>query len=925
MPSLISLTETWLSDNIPDSIFGSLQRGYSIFRKDRPDGFGGVAILCSNNFKCHVINLPATDTDSVFIKIFLNNNTSLIYGVIYRPPNNSNYITNPNVYYETIISNLNFILSFNLPLILTGDFNFSSINWSLMYSPICKSLDSKFCKYLLNNGLFQFVSQATHIKGNLIDLVIGSEKFIVVDCNVLNYPFLNSDHLPVQFSINIKNNITNNIPRYNFFKADYESLNHFFFSYDWVSLFSNCFDSNVRLNLFMSVVNDAISKFVPLKLIRKTKFGFHLDKTARRSIITTKAMYRQLKRRRTDANLIKYRKAATISRCKIRKCLYECESNILKSNNVKKFYNYINSKFKSKPCIDTIVNSDDILITDDFGKAEEFNNYFSSVFSIDNGLSPNFPPRSVHTIEFINFDVDTVFNALNSINESLPAGPDGLPGIFLKKCSLSLAFPILLLFQWFFYSHDLPDLWKLANIIPIFKKLGSKNCLSNFRPISCLCILNNIFERLIVKQILSFFKAFNIFSFSQHGFLPKRSVETAMLNACKYWFDALSTGDNVDIVFLDISKAFDKVSHSKLLLKLEAYGICGDLLLFFKSYLSNRKQRVCINNVYSSECSILSGVPQGSVMGPFMFILYVNDLIDVIKNSHLIQFADDSKISFRFKTINQISLFHEDLQRIFDWFSSWQLPVNFTKSNLLHLGKNNPNINFSINNVNLNIVNEVKDLGILINSNLSFSTHCIKISSTARYRFAMIYRCFLCRDLKFLVNMFKTYCRPLLEFSTTVWSPMFFKDIDCIESVQRAFTKRIPGFKDLDYVTRLKKCNLEPLSYRRLVNDLIMVYKIFNKLVDINFDDYFQLNNYVTTRGNGLKLFIIRSNNRLSSHFFCNRIVKCWNLLPNDVIMSNSVNSFKKKLYSDNIEYFLCINHNFLLGRVFNVNCWPHS
>jgi hypothetical protein len=306
----------------------------------------------------------------------------------------------------------------------------------------------------------------------------------------------------------------------------------------------------------------------------------------------------------------------------------------------------------------------------------------------------------------------------------------------------------------------------------------------------------------------------------------------------------------VDVLYMDIAKAFDTVSHSILLYKLYQLGITGKLLSWIKCFLTKRSQVVKVGSHESTSEFVSSGVPQGSVLGPLLFLIFINDIVQVINHCGIKIFADDTKIYFKVKYDADHDKFAYDVRKIFGWAHKNRLNVAMQKCHILHIGARNPCRPLYVDGIMLDETCSTKDLGIIMSTTLRFSEHIHAITQAAYQRSGLIFRCFVSRDSAFLVKMFIAFCRPKLEFNTCVWSPHYLNEITIIENVQRRFTKRIAGFKNLTYAERLKRLGLQSLEYRRMIFDLCMVFSICNKLVDLQFEDFFSHARSRSTRGN---------------------------------------------------------------------------
>jgi hypothetical protein len=370
------------------------------------------------------------------------------------------------------------------------------------------------------------------------------------------------------------------------------------------------------------------------------------------------------------------------------------------------------------------------------------------------------------------------------------------------------------------------------------------------------------------------------------------------------WTKTMDRRGQTDIIYLDFAKAFDTVSHQKLLIKLEAMGIKGYCLGWIRAFLSNRSQFVSVEGVSSAAAPVTSGVPQGCVCSPIYFLSYINDMLFNLSSSKAKLFADDAKIYIQNDSGRNTARLQTDLNEISRWSNTWQLNLSISKCNVLHAARHPHPSQYSIDNIPITGTEHAKDLGVYISRDLKFTHQCQKVASAALRASSCILRNFTVKNAEFLRQMFITFVRPQVEYATVVWSPWHKSDINLIERVQRSFTSKIPGIAG-PYPTRLATLKLQRLELRRLIFDLTEAYKILHGHSPLKSNDFFQLSNS-RTRGHALKLIKERVHCDERKFFFSNRVFNVWNSLPEDIVCAPTIAAFKRLITSnENIHEFL--------------------
>ena len=300
----------------------------------------------------------------------------------------------------------------------------------------------------------------------------------------------------------------------------------------------------------------------------------------------------------------------------------------------------------------------------------------------------------------------------------------------------------------------------------------------------------------------------------------------------------MDEGSPVDVIYLDFQKAFDKVPHQRLILKLKSPGMGNSIINWIEQCLTDRKQRVVVNGEVSSWKSVLSGVPQGSVLGPILFLVYINYLEKGVTGS-ILKFADDTKLFRKTKEIGDNFVLQDDIDKLVKWSEKWQMLFNFGKCKGPHTGPGNSGMNYEMGGTILGKTVKEKDLGVTMNANMKVSEQCRIAASRGNQVLGMMRRNITYKEESLIVPMYKAIVRPYLEYCIQAWNPHLRKDIDMLEKLQRRATKLIPGLRDLRYEERLKKCGLTTLETRRLRGDQIEVFKILNGYENIDSNIFF--------------------------------------------------------------------------------------
>ena len=570
---------------------------------------------------------------------------------------------------------------------------------------------------------------------------------------------------------------------------------------------------------------------------------------------------------------------------------------------LKIYWSYVNSKLKNNRNRFNSIKVGDRVVEDPLQIAETFNKHFYDNFNHHNcdlSICDTDSSTSV-TLDTIDINFKVVHDIIKQLPNKFSEDNEGFSYVILKNGGEVLIRQLVRLFKLSFGQAKLPHDWKLSVIFPIKKNVSNKT-VEGYRPISITSCLCRILERIIRFSVITFLKNNDLIKSSQHGFLHRKSTTSALLTYANDLSSALDSGMCVDSAYFDFSKAFDKVRHDYLIHKLKKYGLTGCLMKWIIDYLSHRTQVVKIKGSISSERRVTSGVIQGSVLGPLLFTVFLDDVDNCVKYSSLLKYADDIRIYRCFKSDNISQsenniLFQSDIEALLSWSTEWDLHFNSSKCCVLHFGRSNNKADYGINDRPLVKKEQERDLGIMFCTNFKFDQHISLIAKKANKQLGIIRKVFSRRKPETIISLYKTFVRPHLEYNSIIWSPYTRKNEKIIENVQKRLCNMIYGFHNsLSYQEKLKRANLLSLKARRIKQDLILVYKIKSNLMDLHFEDFFKKALCKKTRGNFFKLQIPKSKKKLRQNFFSCSIIKHWNKLKSNDINVRNLNMFKKNV-----------------------------
>ena len=591
-------------------------------------------------------------------------------------------------------------------------------------------------KCVRDSFLIQHVKEPTRYRNedrpSILDLILTNEEGMVSELQYCD-PIGNSDHVTLVFSILTRiEEKRENRHGLRYFKGDYGAINNKLQNIQWEDTLAHK-DVEESWCEFADTLNNTAKEHIPVRNSQNKCF-FNtpwINLETLQSLKRKRTRWKKYKYCKSPENKNLYVHARSEAKRKVKEAKHDYEKEVASKTKTdsKVFWKFIQSKTKVKEEIKCIEDQQGDIHTDDTSKAALLNSYFTSVFTKEDDTPiPEFKSTE-NILDNITFNVEQVQKLLEGVNETKSKGADNMHPKLVRETAGQISKPLTLLFKKSMETGQVPSDWKIANVTPIHKK-GPKHVPSNYRPISLTSIICKIMERIIRDAIIDHMEDNRLFTDHQHGFRKRRSCITQLIEVIDEWTENLDKRENMDVVYLDFQKAFDTVPHKRLLKKLEGYGIKGNVLRWIASYLDNRQQRVILNGKESDWQAVTSGIPQGSVLGPTLFLLYINDLPDVVENVVKL-FADDTKIYSIVNNETQQIALQEDLNRLMNWSETWLLHFNQSKCKHLHIGRET-NARYKLGNTTVEKTSNEKDLGVIIDDQFKISTTYINISEESK-------------------------------------------------------------------------------------------------------------------------------------------------------------------------------------------------
>ena len=898
--------------------------GYTMYRADRTEGRrkGGVAIYVKDNSSWTVEVLVQhsnsyVETIGIYVRalnLFLLN--------VYRPPE-----CDFDCFKESLNKIDTSIKKFpgSLPeVIIVGDLNLPHMNWSTLRvsgAPTAERGQAETLSALMEEWcLAQHVGVPTRGR-NILDLVLCNNEDLVKDIRADKSSY--SDHSWLVVQTNMQSEVVREAPcpvqsspfsELNFQSEDIDwmSLKRDLSTVDWLSRMAGL-SVEEKYNFIMTETLAICRVHVPKRRPYSRKQNIPRDR---------RLLMRKRKRLRNKINNTQNTNNINLMEEKILKIESDIKLSLDRERateeqkaaqaiqrNPKYFFKFAKSKSNVRTRIGPLEDEDGTVVQHPREMAALLKRQYDSVFStpdpnynvVDPGAFFGESLRDTQLAELELGRCDFV-SAASRLRPIAAAGPDGFPAVLLKTCAWELSMPLVVMWQASLRTGTIPVALKTAKIIPIYK--GGRRCSpASYRPVALTSHIVKIFERIMADKIVDYLDQHSLLNERQHGFRHGRSCLSQLLDHHDRILDALERSAGVDVIYLDMWKAFDQVDHGLLLHKARDLGISGEIGHWLHAFLSSRTQTVVVEGGSSDESVVVSGVPQGSVLGPLLFLILLGDIDAGICHSIASSFADDTRVVGHIASVGSMHGMQRDLENLYSWADQNNMAFNSEKFQLLRYG--NPGLctgdlkYISYDATEIREFDEIKDLGVILQSDASFSTHIQRMVGSARNQASWILRTFDSRGPEIMLILYRSLVLPHLEYCSVLWSPSSVGDIQALEGVQRTFTSKITSVAHMNYWQRISALKLYSLERRRERYCILYVYKAIHGMVP-------NINGKIKTKVNlrlGLLCDIGKVNFRAPSAIVKSKLAsfayqgpRLFNALPRKLRETEGFSSFKCKL-----------------------------
>lgn len=911
---IFTISETWLDSSVNNESIHI--PGYTLYRQDRGPHKpgGGLCVYIKKNYKVSSLENVSSVSDNNFQQLWLKVQSrcykSFVICTVYRPP------STPLNFIDDLANSLIESLLSGLDVIILGD-----LNCNLLQDNAESRALNDFCSTFNLTQLINKPTRATENGESLIDVVMTTNEKLIASNDVLMSTI--SDHNLVYISLKLKKPRIKpcyvTIRSYTNYSADNFLRDLSYAPFHIISLFD---DFNDQVDVFNELFLEVLSQHAPVKRVKIRSKPNPFITPEIRQLMRTRDQWRKLAGKTNDPfhwNGYRFFRQEVKREIRVAEKVH-VRTQILDSNgNSNSIWKIINRCLPRK-------QQDSFMASEDpTGLANELNDFFTSVgsitaqkardLSLHHGLNVNLDvPTPLH----ISTDVSPELFVLHQVTEnqvervirSLPSnkapGMDKISSRILKDSLPSTLTTITHIVNNSFVTNTFARAWKTAEVTPILK-CGNPDVPNNYRPISLLPIVSKVTERLVHGQLMEHLIRNNKLAAHQSGNRKLHSTETALLYVTDQLLQAMDNKKVSIMVLLDMSKAFDSIRHDILLSKLQNLDFSQGALDWFQSYLSNRQQCVRIGDAVSKVLPLEFGVPQGSILGPVLFTIYVNDLLSVPKRCLSASYVDDCKLYLSFSPAElptSILALNEDLTRISQWCCKNSLLINPDKTKVLAVGlpqllKKLSSFSITLFDKEITPVPVVKDLGVLLDTRLSYNQHITEIASKCLFKLYQINRIKHLLDRKTLLLVINSFVFSKLQYCSTVWSNTSSSNIDKLQKVQNFAGRIILGLRKYDHISDgLRSLKWLPIREKLILNDATMMHKCINKLVPDYLADMFksrsQVHNRQTRSSGALDIPLCRLSTGQRSFAF--RGAKLWNSLNDNIKSLKCPRNFRRHL-----------------------------
>ncbi|KAL4227059.1 hypothetical protein ACF0H5_015033 [Mactra antiquata] len=900
---LFFISETKLDSSFRDSLYTA--PGYKLERRDRNSFGGGIAAFIRADIPARRRkDLEIVDTETLCFEIILNKTKWLIC-FVYRPP------SMPHLdFFNSMIPCVDKILTQYDNFMLLGDLNFD-----LLCNQKGKPLSDFIELFHFSNLIKSATCFVKNCTPSLLDCILTNSKQLCF--KTVNFPTAVSDcHNMIGTVIN------NTVPKVEKRKTEYRSfkqLNESELLNDLNSMSIPTFDKAMADNSpvnelyehFENELNTVFNKHIPIKqkCIKQQQLPY-MNSKLRKAIYHKKMTYHKFMKSKTSKTWENYRKSRNyVNKLKKQSMnkyfLDRCVGGSKQTNFWDTVKPYFSNKHKSAQA-KIILNEDSKVISDTPEVAEIFNDFFVNVAG-SIGEDYVFDPKSHPSLDRINnqnfkqvsfmFELtneENVCKVINKFNVKKATGVDNISVKMLKIAKPAIVQPLTNIINISISKNCFPDKLKLAQVTPLYKK-GDALSKSNYRPVSILPISSKIFEKILSQQLTTYFD--DIFNKFLCAFRKGHGCQTTLLRLLEDWKQALDRHEYVAAILMDLSKAFDCLPHDILMEKLSAYGLSRPATDLLQSYLTNRKQQIKIGNVVSDWGCISKGVPLGSILGPLLFNVFINDIFYFINKGDLYNYADDNTLSFHTPNFNElISVLESESHILINWFYINKMEANPDKFQAIAVGKRTSEMHptFNLGNFNVNCEETVKLLGIGLDYQLNFNTHISTLCKKATMQLNILKRLGNKLNLLNRITIFHTFILSNFNFCPLAWHFCSKSNTDKIEKVQERALRFVYDDYTSSYHFLLNKINMPSLQVRRMRTIAIETFKILNNLAPTVLTDLLikKDNKYNFRYSNVLQIPKVNSN-KYGKNSFRFAAPTLWNTLPNEFRLCTSFGQFK--------------------------------